>query len=139
MAELLHNPDKMAMAKMELSRTLGGPQHIVEESDISRLPYLQVVVKETWWLHAPVPLLIPHRADTTGNDFQFILFGARRRTCPGLPLGVHMVHLMLTSLLHYFDWELPDGLKAEEMDMRDKFGVTLQKLVPLRLIPRQGS
>ncbi|ERN05597.1 hypothetical protein AMTR_s04502p00002420, partial [Amborella trichopoda] len=139
MAELLCNPDKMAIAKMELSRTLGDPQHIAEESDISRLPYLQAVVKKTWRLHAPVPLLIPHRADTTGKDFQFIPFGVGRRICPGLPLGVHMVHLMLVSLLHYFDWELPDGLKAEEMDMRDKFGVTLQKLVRLRLIPRQGS
>ncbi|ERN14965.1 hypothetical protein AMTR_s00032p00216610 [Amborella trichopoda] len=33
MAELLHNPETMAMAKMELSRTLGGPEHTVEESD----------------------------------------------------------------------------------------------------------
>ncbi|KAL4200960.1 hypothetical protein AMTRI_Chr02g213740 [Amborella trichopoda] len=167
MAELLRNPDKMAMANMELSRILG-------------------VVKETWRFHPPVPLLIPHRADATvnvagyivpkhtqvlinywaigrdpkvwdnptaflperflgcnvdykGKDFQFIPFGAGRRICPGLPLGVRMVHLILASLLHYFDWGLPDGMKAEEMDMRDKFGVTLQKLVPLRVIPVQSS
>ncbi|ERN14968.1 hypothetical protein AMTR_s00032p00217420 [Amborella trichopoda] len=35
-----------------------------------------------------------------GKDFQFIPFGAGWRICPGLPLGVRMVHLMLASLLH---------------------------------------
>ncbi|KAL4187086.1 hypothetical protein AMTRI_Chr09g37370 [Amborella trichopoda] len=136
MAELLCNPDKMAIAKMELSRTL-VPEHaqvLINYWAIGRDP--KVWGNPTTFL--PERFLASN-VDYKGKDFQFIPFGVGRRICPGLPLGVHMVHLMLVSLLHYFDWELPDGLKAEEMDMRDKFGVTLQKLVRLRLIPRQGS
>ncbi|ERN14963.1 cytochrome P450 76C4 [Amborella trichopoda] len=75
MVELLHNPEKMAMVKMELSRTLGGPEHTVEESDKSRLPYLQVVVKDTWRLHPSAPLLAPHRADATVNVAGYIVPG----------------------------------------------------------------
>nr|AAS92626.1 cytochrome P450 [Centaurium erythraea] len=62
MAELLHNPEKMEKAKAELNEVI-GQKNLVEESDISRLPYLQAVVKEVFRLHPPGPLLVPHKAD----------------------------------------------------------------------------
>ncbi|RZC57553.1 hypothetical protein C5167_004864 [Papaver somniferum] len=62
MAELLHNPSKMAKAQSELSDILGKDGQI-EESDIGRLPYLQAIVKETLRLHPPAPFLVPHKAD----------------------------------------------------------------------------
>ncbi|XP_077248636.1 geraniol 8-hydroxylase-like [Tasmannia lanceolata] len=74
-------------------------------------------------------------ADYRGQDFGFIPFGSGRRICPGMPLAVRMVHLMLASLLHSFNWKLPDGMKPETVDMDDKFGVTLQKAIPLLAIP----
>ncbi|CAN1135271.1 Cytochrome P450 76A2 [Linum perenne] len=39
----------------------------MEETDIENLPFLQAVVKETFRLHPPIPLLVPRRAmrDTT--------------------------------------------------------------------------
>lgn len=46
-----------------------------------------------------------------------------------------MVHLVLASLLHSFVWKLENGIKAEDMDMSDKFGFTLPKALPLRAIP----
>ncbi|KAJ7007549.1 cytochrome P450 76T24 [Populus alba] len=58
MTELLLNPDKMVKAKNELQQ-VEGP---VQESDISRFPYLQAIVKETFRLHPPVPLLLPRKA-----------------------------------------------------------------------------
>ncbi|XP_057462489.1 cytochrome P450 76T24-like [Actinidia eriantha] len=73
--------------------------------------------------------------DFRGRDMRFIPFGAGRRMCPGLGLGVRMVNLLLANLVHHFDWKLPDGLVPEEMDMKDKFGITLQKAVPLVVIP----
>ncbi|XP_058085878.1 geraniol 8-hydroxylase-like [Magnolia sinica] len=76
--------------------------------------------------------------DFKGRDFELIPFGAGRRICPGMPLANRMVHLMLCSLLHTFDWKLPDGMAPHDLDMRDQFGITLQKLVPLRAIPVQG-
>ncbi|KAF9616459.1 hypothetical protein IFM89_029756 [Coptis chinensis] len=73
--------------------------------------------------------------DFKGRDFEFIPFGAGRRICPGLPLAFRMVHLMLASLLHSFGWELEDGVKPKDIDMEEKFGLTLQKAKPLYAIP----
>ncbi|KAK9273284.1 hypothetical protein L1049_018091 [Liquidambar formosana] len=75
------------------------------------------------------------KIDFKGRDFELIPFGSGRRICPGLPLAYRMVHLMLASLLHSFDWKLENGMKAEDMDMSEKFGLTLQKAMPLRAIP----
>ncbi|KAJ6338068.1 hypothetical protein OIU76_007697 [Salix suchowensis] len=58
MTELLLSPDKLVKAKNELQE-VDGP---VQESDISRCPYLQAIVKETFRLHPPAPLLLPHEA-----------------------------------------------------------------------------
>jgi cytochrome P450 len=58
MAELLHNPEALSKAKLELEQVI-DEGHPVEESDISRLPYLQAIVKETFRLHPTVPLLLP--------------------------------------------------------------------------------
>ncbi|KAG9441587.1 hypothetical protein H6P81_017441 [Aristolochia fimbriata] len=70
-----------------------------------------------------------------GQHFELIPFGAGRRICPGLPLAYRMVHLMLASLLRSFSWELPAGMAADDLDMREKFGITLQKLTPLMAVP----
>ncbi|XP_057981155.1 cytochrome P450 76T24-like [Malania oleifera] len=61
MAELLHNPKKLAKARIELQETLDEDGQI-QESDISKLPYLQAMVKETLRLHPPGPLLVPRKA-----------------------------------------------------------------------------
>ncbi|CAN0841459.1 (S)-N-methylcoclaurine 3'-hydroxylase isozyme 1 (Fragment) [Linum grandiflorum] len=71
--------------------------------------------------------------DFKGNDFEFIPFGSGRRICPGLTMATRHVSLIVASLIHRFDWSLPDGV---ELDMRDKYGLTLRKEQPLILIPR---
>ncbi|KAG8659331.1 geraniol 8-hydroxylase [Manihot esculenta] len=75
--------------------------------------------------------------DVRGRDFELIPFGAGRRICPGLPLAMRMLHLMLGSLIYSFDWKLEEGITPESMDMEDRFGLTLQKAQPLRVIPMQ--
>ncbi|PRQ19477.1 putative geraniol 8-hydroxylase [Rosa chinensis] len=59
-----------------------------------------------------------------------------RRICPGLPLAIRMLYLMLGSLINCFDWELEDGVVPETMNMEDKFGLTLQMAQPLRVCLR---
>ncbi|KAJ4827264.1 hypothetical protein Tsubulata_028109 [Turnera subulata] len=138
MAELLRNPRTMRKAREELDQTIGSG-NMVEESDTGRLPYLQAIIKETLRLHPAAPLLLPRKQernawaigrdpsiweepdsfvperflgsniDFKGQNFELIPFGAGRRICPGLPLATRMLHLMLGSLLHSFDWQLEDG------------------------------
>ncbi|KAG5535702.1 hypothetical protein RHGRI_023460 [Rhododendron griersonianum] len=73
--------------------------------------------------------------DIRGRDFELIPFGAGRRICPGLSLAIRVVPLMLGSLINSFDWKLESGIKPEELDMDDKFGITVQKAQPLRIVP----
>ncbi|GAY59017.1 hypothetical protein CUMW_191340 [Citrus unshiu] len=166
MAELLHNPEALLKAKLELEQTVGkcNPN---EESDITRLPYLQVV-KETLRLHPAAPSLLPRKAtkdveiagftvpkgaqvfvnvwaigrveSTWDNPHTFIPERSNadfkgqnfeRRICPGLPLAIRMLHLMLGSLINSFDWKLDN----HNMDMEDKFGLTVQKAQPLHAVP----
>eukprot|EP01018_Ginkgo_biloba_P018190 Gb_34291 [translate_table: standard] len=70
-----------------------------------------------------------------GQHFELLPFGSGRRICPGLPLANRMVHFVLASLLHSFDWTLPDGQPPEKMDMTPKYGISLLKALPLNAIP----
>lgn len=73
--------------------------------------------------------------DFKGRDFEYLPFGAGRRICPGIPLANRMIVLMLAVLLHSFEWELPEGVGPDALDMREQYGITLKKLVPLYAVP----
>ncbi|CAB4287275.1 unnamed protein product [Prunus armeniaca] len=73
--------------------------------------------------------------DYKGQHFEFIPFRSGRRMCPAVPLVSRVLPLALGSLLHSFDWVLPEGLEPENMDMAERMGITLRKSVPLKVIP----
>ncbi|MED6118196.1 hypothetical protein PIB30_000174 [Stylosanthes scabra] len=175
MTELLHSPKAMSKAKQELEQII-GKSNPIKESDVSKLPYLQAIVKETLRLYPPAPLLLPRKAkidvevsgytipegarvlinawamgrnpniwedahlflperflgsniDVKGRDFQLTPFGSGRRICPGAPLAVRMMHVMLGSLINSFDWKLENNIKPEDMNMDQ----------PLRAIPLEPN
>ncbi|KAA0037914.1 hypothetical protein IC582_007841 [Cucumis melo] len=70
--------------------------------------------------------------DVRGRNFELVPFGGGRRICPGLPLAMRMLHLMLGSLISFFNWKVEDGFKV---NMEDKFGITVDMAHPLRAIP----
>lgn len=74
--------------------------------------------------------------DYKGRYFSFVPFGSGRRICPGVRLAERVMSLMLVSLVGQFDWELPNNMLPEELDLDDTFGVTSQKAIPLVLIPK---
>lgn len=72
--------------------------------------------------------------DFKGQDFELLPFGSGRRMCPGLPLGSLEIEFILASLIHEFDWVLPNNEDPKKLDMNDKFLLTLKKEKPLELI-----
>ncbi|KAF7082232.1 hypothetical protein CFC21_086110 [Triticum aestivum] len=73
--------------------------------------------------------------DFRGKHFQFIPFGSGRRLCPGLPMAERVVPFILASLLHAFEWRLPDGVSADELDVSEKFTTVNALAVPLKALP----
>ncbi|KAK7380027.1 hypothetical protein VNO78_32370 [Psophocarpus tetragonolobus] len=61
MSELLRHPRDMKRLQEELNNVV-GLNRLVEESDLSKLPYLNMVVKETLRLYPPGPLLVPRES-----------------------------------------------------------------------------
>ncbi|CAJ1938005.1 unnamed protein product [Sphenostylis stenocarpa] len=61
LSELLKNRRVMKKVQMELESVVGLKRK-VEESDLEKLEYLDMVIKESMRLHPVVPLLIPHQS-----------------------------------------------------------------------------
>ncbi|XP_009802012.1 cytochrome P450 71AU50-like [Nicotiana sylvestris] len=179
--ELLRHPNVMKKLQNELEQVV-GTNRMVEESDLEKLDYLDMVVKEGFRLHPVAPLLLPRESiedcivdgfdipkgsrilvntwaigrdpeawpepekfkperfvgsniDLRGRDFQLLPFGSGRRSCPGLQLGLTIVRLVLAQLVHCFDWELPNGMAPEDLDMTEKFGLVTARAQHLVAIP----
>ncbi|KAK8966825.1 Cytochrome P450 71A1 [Platanthera guangdongensis] len=71
MTDLMRNPEAMRKAQEEV-RQVVGHKGSVEETDIHRLHYLKMVIKETLRLHPPAPLLIQREClkDTTIDGYR---------------------------------------------------------------------
>ncbi|KAK8613349.1 hypothetical protein V6N13_101114 [Hibiscus sabdariffa] len=74
-----------------------GRNRMVEESDLPKLTCLDMVIKESF------------------------------RGCPGMQLGLCTMRLIIAQLVHCFNWELPDGMLPGELDMTEKFGLSLPR------------
>ncbi|WVZ86285.1 hypothetical protein U9M48_033091 [Paspalum notatum var. saurae] len=71
-----------------------------------------------------------------GNDFHFLPFSAGRRQCPGMNFGMAAVEVMLANLVRRFDWEMPAGKAAHDIDMSEEFGLVVHRKQKLDLVPK---
>ncbi|KAI3730484.1 hypothetical protein L1987_61654 [Smallanthus sonchifolius] len=179
---LIKHPRVMKELQNEL-KTMVGEKPMVEETDLTKLRYLHMVVKESFRLYPVAPLLVPHQSredilingynipketrllvnfwafgrdpkvwsdnweefiperfleneiDFRGHDFKLIQFGIGRRGCPGMNLGLLNIGLVVSNMVHLFDWELPNGMSPSDLDMNEKFGLTTPRAKPLLAIP----
>lgn len=87
-------------------------------------------------LHPAAPLLIPkenkERCEINGYK---IPFGSGRRMCAGISFAPPIMKLQLANLLYHFDWKLPDGQNAEDLDMTEAFGFVNKRKHDLCLVP----
>lgn len=74
--------------------------------------------------------------DFRGQDYKLVPFGAGRRICPGIYMGIVTMELALANLLYSFEWKLPDGMKKESIDTNVLPGITMHKKTPLCLVAR---
>ncbi|MBA0783402.1 hypothetical protein Gotri_001123 [Gossypium trilobum] len=56
LAELINNPETLRKAQQELDQVV-GTSRLVQEFDTQRLPYLQAIIKESFRLHPPIPMI----------------------------------------------------------------------------------
>ncbi|KAK1441218.1 hypothetical protein QVD17_07061 [Tagetes erecta] len=132
MVELIHNPHILEAARNP--RLLGA-----KKMHKSFVMYGQWGVTQKFDIYDP-DKFIPERflegkIDYKGQSFELIPFGAGRRSCPGINIAHRMLHIILGSLIREFDWKLEENLRAQDMNMEEKFGLTLQRKLPLMAIP----
>ncbi|XP_042041155.1 cytochrome P450 71AU50-like [Salvia splendens] len=73
--------------------------------------------------------------DVKGQHFQLLPFGSGRRGCAGIKLGFIQVRLIVTQLVHCFDWQLPNEMSPEKLDMNEEFGLVVSRANRLMAIP----
>lgn len=71
-----------------------------------------------------------------GAHYQLLPFGTGRRICPGLPLAMEVIAIVVAHLVHSFDWSLPHGEDPKDLDMAETFGVSASRKTPLMVIPK---
>ncbi|GAV84044.1 p450 domain-containing protein [Cephalotus follicularis] len=61
MSLLLNNPDVLSKAQAEIDNQLGH-DHLIDESDLPKLPYLHCIINEILRMYPAGPLLVPHES-----------------------------------------------------------------------------
>ncbi|KDP31571.1 hypothetical protein JCGZ_14796 [Jatropha curcas] len=67
MSNLLNDPEVLEKAKKELDTKIDDKESLMDETVVSKSPYLQSIITETLRLHPPGPLLIPHLSSQECN------------------------------------------------------------------------
>ncbi|KAL2924734.1 hypothetical protein RDABS01_007765 [Bienertia sinuspersici] len=182
LASLLKNPKKMRKLQEEI-KSVVGKNEMVQENDLPKFKYLDLVIKEIFRLY-PI-IFAPHEAMEeitfdgyyipkgsqiflnswaigrdpsiwsdnagefyperflvndvdmiSGQDFRLAPFGFGRRRCPGTQLGLLNVKLLLSQLVHSFDWEMPHNTSFNDLVMQEKFGLVMSMANNLQLVPK---
>ncbi|KAI5684496.1 hypothetical protein M9H77_05724 [Catharanthus roseus] len=120
MALLLNHPEVLEKARTELENQVGNDQ-LIEEEDLSKLPYLQFLILETFRLFPVAPLLVwdkpigfkPKRFEGVEVESSKLMpFGMGRRLCPSSSLAQRRI-------------------SEEEVDLAENDGLTMPKAQPL--------
>ncbi|KAF5177347.1 Corytuberine synthase [Thalictrum thalictroides] len=77
--------------------------------------------------------------DYHGSHYQFIPFGSGKRICIGMALATRTIPLIVGSLVHTYDWGLPDGKRPEELELKEKLSLSLSIDPSLCVVPKMRA
>ncbi|KAI7745377.1 hypothetical protein M8C21_007505 [Ambrosia artemisiifolia] len=118
MSLLLNNPHILHKAQTEIDSVMGCDR-LVNETDLSKLSYLQCIIKETLRMHPTAPLLLPHESSKD------CMVGGYR-----IPQGT-MLFVNVWAIQNDPNiWESPDMFMPErfegkESSIKEKDGLTM--------------
>ncbi|ONH97777.1 hypothetical protein PRUPE_7G209500 [Prunus persica] len=161
MTRLLRHPRVLKKVQNEIMGIANSKPDIAE-IDLDQMHYLKAVIKETLRLYPPIPLLAPRESTkdvkikgydiaartmvlvnawTIGRDPSLWDEPERelcsgRRGCQGQMFAMTTIVLVLANLVHKFDWALPCGARAEDMNMTEWTGLVIHRQVPLLAVPK---
>ncbi|BFI28323.1 protein MpCYP829-like13 [Marchantia polymorpha subsp. ruderalis] len=72
--------------------------------------------------------------DVKGQQFEVLPFSSGRRKCPGMHLALVSVSYTLAQLIHACTVSLPEGFTHLDLDLEEKFGMSVSKKNPLNLL-----
>uniref|UniRef100_J3NDR6 4-hydroxyphenylacetaldehyde oxime monooxygenase n=1 Tax=Oryza brachyantha TaxID=4533 RepID=J3NDR6_ORYBR len=158
MSELVRKPYVLEKVQAEIRAVVDGNER-VQPDDMPKLHYLRMVIGgydvpartriyvNAWaigrdpasWPASPDEFN-PDRFEGSEVDFkgehpELMPFGTGRRMCPGMSMAVATVEFTLASLLHGFQWALPEGVTAGDVSMEEEGRLVCHRKTPLVLVP----
>ncbi|KAH0458678.1 hypothetical protein IEQ34_011492 [Dendrobium chrysotoxum] len=115
MTDLVRHPEIMRKAQEEVRKALNGKRKI-EEKDISNLPYLNMIIKETLRMRPPAPFLVPR------HSLETVKLGGYT-----VPAGSRVIIDAWAIMRDNTCWDDADSFKPERFegvdmaDVRDSF------------------
>ncbi|XP_015958352.1 isoflavone 2'-hydroxylase-like [Arachis duranensis] len=100
-----------------------------------RVPRDTIVLTNAWHMNrdpqtwCDATCFKPERFEKEGELEKLIVFGKGRRACPGEALALRTISFTLGILIQCFDWK---RIGDKEIDMREKIGFMLSRLVSLK-------
>ncbi|KAJ1399986.1 Cytochrome P450 [Sesbania bispinosa] len=100
-----------------------------------KVPRDTIVLINAWSIHRDPELwseattFKPERFEKKGEVDKLIPFGMGRRACPGEALALRAISMTMALLIQCFDWK---RVNDENIDMSERDGFVLTKLVPLK-------
>ncbi|KAG6395068.1 hypothetical protein SASPL_145659 [Salvia splendens] len=157
-AALVKKPLLMKKLQAEI-RQLFGEKKLIDEKDMEKLSYLRAVVKESLRLYPLAPLLVPREMtkkysvngyEIEGGSTSYVNLWAIARDpamwenedeflperCLWIGMAMAEMELALANVVCKFAWELPVGMKKEDIDFEILPGITMHKKNALRLLPK---
>lgn len=133
----LHPPVPLLVPRESMEKCTIDGYEIPAKTRVLINTYAIVMDPESWKnpLEYYPERFLEQDIDFKGQDFRFLPFGGGRRGCPGYSLGLATIELTLARLLYHFNWRLPPGLAADDVDLTEIFGLATRKKSALKLFP----